>query len=63
MQLITGLNEANQQTFVIVTHDERIARSTNRIINMVDGLIVEEKLTERGLARGAATPTASETNS
>ena len=63
MQLITGLNEANQQTFVIVTHDERIARSTNRIINMVDGLIVEERLTERGLARGAAAPTASETNS
>ena len=63
MQLITGLNEANQQTFVIVTHDERIARSTNRIINMVDGLIVEERLTERGRARGAATPAAAETAS
>ncbi|HEU0074674.1 MAG TPA: ABC transporter ATP-binding protein [Dehalococcoidia bacterium] len=50
MELIVGLNERNQQTFVIVTHDLRIAQSTNRIINMLDGQISEETRTERGLA-------------
>jgi ABC-type lipoprotein export system ATPase subunit len=48
MELIVSLNEINRQTFVIVTHDLRIAQSTNRIINMLDGLIVEETQTERG---------------
>jgi putative ABC transport system ATP-binding protein len=52
MELIVGLNERNKQTFVIVTHDLRIAQSTNRIVNMLDGLIVEETPTERG-RRGA----------
>jgi len=54
MELIVGLNERNQQTFVIVTHDLRIAQSTNRIVNMLDGQIVEEMLTERG--RTGASP-------
>jgi putative ABC transport system ATP-binding protein len=48
MELIVGLNELNKQTFVIVTHDLHIAQSTNRIVNMLDGLIVEETKTERG---------------
>lgn len=54
MELIVGLNERNQQTFVIVTHDLRIAQSTNRIVNMLDGQIAEEMLTERG--RTGASP-------
>ncbi len=54
MELMVGLNERNKQTFVIVTHDLRIAQSTNRIINMLDGLIVEETSTERGRAAAAA---------
>jgi putative ABC transport system ATP-binding protein len=53
MELIVGLNERNQQTFVIVTHDLHIAQSTNRIVNMLDGLIVEEAQTERGKAAAA----------
>jgi len=47
MQLMVDLNERNQQTFVIVTHDPRIAAVTHRIVYMVDGHIVDEKLTER----------------
>jgi putative ABC transport system ATP-binding protein len=47
MQLMVELNERNQQTFVIVTHDPRIAAVTHRIVYMVDGHIVDEKLTER----------------
>jgi ABC-type lipoprotein export system ATPase subunit len=58
MELIVGLNEQNGQTFVIVTHDLHIAQSTNRIINMKDGLIVEETMTDRGKARQAAAPVA-----
>jgi putative ABC transport system ATP-binding protein len=54
MELIVGLNERNGQTFVIVTHDLRIAQSTNRIINMLDGRIVEETLTERGKTAAVA---------
>ena len=50
MELIVGLNERNNQTFVIVTHDLHIAQSTHRIINMLDGEIVEETRTERGSA-------------
>jgi len=50
MELIVGLNERNRQTFVIVTHDLHIAQSTHRIINMLDGEIIEETQTERGRA-------------
>ncbi len=56
MDLIVGLNEQNGQTFVIVTHDVHIAQSTNRIINMKDGLIVEETMTDRGRTRESAAP-------
>jgi putative ABC transport system ATP-binding protein len=56
MELIVNLNERNQQTFVIVTHDLHIAQSTNRIINMLDGRIVEETQTERGRSRQTAAP-------
>jgi putative ABC transport system ATP-binding protein len=56
MDLIVGLNEQNGQTFVIVTHDVHIAQSTNRIINMKDGLIVEETMTDRGRTRKSAAP-------
>jgi putative ABC transport system ATP-binding protein len=51
MQLMVELNERNQQTFVLVTHDPRIAALTHRIIYMVDGLIVDEKVTERAPVR------------
>jgi putative ABC transport system ATP-binding protein len=53
MDLIVGLNEANRQTFVIVTHDQRVADRTFRIVNMLDGAIVDETTTDRGRARGA----------
>jgi putative ABC transport system ATP-binding protein len=52
MELVVRLNEENGQTFVIVTHDHRIAMSTNRIVNMLDGQIVEDVITERGRAAG-----------
>jgi putative ABC transport system ATP-binding protein len=54
MELIVDLNTRNKQTFVIVTHDLRIAQSTFRIVNMLDGEIVDEQLTERGRSSAAA---------
>ena len=54
MDLIQGLNETNGQTFVIVTHDIRVAERTFRIVNMLDGEIVDETATKRGRARSVA---------
>jgi putative ABC transport system ATP-binding protein len=51
MELIAGLNATNGQTFVIVTHDTRVAEKTFRIVNMLDGRIVDESPTERGRER------------
>jgi ABC-type lipoprotein export system ATPase subunit len=56
MELVVGLNQSNGQTFVVVTHDINVARKTFRIINMLDGRIVSEEQTERGLARAGAAP-------
>ena len=53
MELIVDLNATNGQTFVIVTHDIRVAERTFRIINMLDGEIVDETLTDRGRAQSS----------
>jgi putative ABC transport system ATP-binding protein len=47
IELMVGLNTTNGQTFVIVTHAPEIAARTHRIVQMVDGLIVDEKRTGR----------------
>ena len=44
MDLLEDLNQRNQQTFVIVTHDENIGRRANRTILMRDGLIEGETI-------------------
>jgi putative ABC transport system ATP-binding protein len=44
MDLICELNGQRSQTFVLVTHDAKIAARTHRIVYMVDGLIVDEKV-------------------
>jgi lipoprotein-releasing system ATP-binding protein len=38
--LLKELNEKNNQTFVIVTHDDNIARMSHRAIQMKDGCLV-----------------------
>jgi putative ABC transport system ATP-binding protein len=48
MDLVQQLNAENHQTFVIVTHDLRVAERTFRIVNMLDGEIVDETPTDRG---------------
>lgn len=40
MELLWKLKEEQGQTFVIVTHDERLAERADRVVNMLDGRIV-----------------------
>ena len=46
LQLMRGLNMERGLTFLIVTHDIGIGRSTDRIVRMVDGRIVEDQRLE-----------------
>jgi putative ABC transport system ATP-binding protein len=47
IELMVELNTTNGQTFVIVTHAPEVAARTHRIVQMVDGLIVDEMRTGR----------------
>ncbi len=40
-ELLRKLNREHNQTFILVTHDERMAVKTDRIIRLVDGRIAE----------------------
>ena len=45
-EVFTLLRELNKQkgvTFVVVTHNEKLAVQADRILKMIDGRIVEEK--------------------
>jgi ABC-type lipoprotein export system ATPase subunit len=44
--LMRDLNRSRGLTFLIVTHDISVGRSTDRIVRMVDGQIVDEELLE-----------------
>jgi putative ABC transport system ATP-binding protein len=46
MTLMRDLNQRNQQTFVLVTHDPRVGDACDRIIRMRDGHIVTNGLQE-----------------
>jgi len=41
-ELLRKLNREHNQTFILVTHDERMAAKTDRIIRLVDGKVVED---------------------
>jgi ABC-type lipoprotein export system ATPase subunit len=45
--LMRDLNRAHGLTFLIVTHDIGVGRSTDRIVRMVDGRIVDEEMLGR----------------
>ena len=42
IDLLVKLNKANKQTLVIVTHDEKIAELSHRIIRIRDGVLVND---------------------
>ncbi|MBE0523945.1 MAG: ABC transporter ATP-binding protein [Methanosarcinales archaeon] len=41
-ELLRRLNREHNQTFILVTHDERMAAKTDRIIRLVDGRVAED---------------------
>ena len=41
-ELLRKLNREHEQTFILVTHDVRMAAKTDRIITLVDGKIAED---------------------
>jgi len=43
LKLLRELNKEQRQTFVIVTHNPTVARSTDRIAYMRDGAVIEEE--------------------
>ncbi len=44
LKLLRELNKEQNQTFVLVTHDPGVARSTDRVAYMQDGTIIKEEL-------------------
>ena len=44
MRLLRDLNQSQGTTFIVVTHDQSVARQTNRVLVMEDGRIVREDL-------------------
>jgi ABC-type lipoprotein export system ATPase subunit len=42
MQLLSHLNQEQETTIVVVTHDRRVARATGRILTMRDGKIIDD---------------------
>jgi putative ABC transport system ATP-binding protein len=44
IRLVMRLNEEKGITIIMVTHDQRLASLAERIVQMFDGLIVQEKV-------------------
>lgn len=44
MGLLRDLNQSQRTTFIVVTHDQSVARQTNRVLVMEDGRIVREDI-------------------
>lgn len=44
VELVRKLNRDKGVTIIVVTHDQQIALQTRRTVQMIDGLIVEEKV-------------------
>jgi putative ABC transport system ATP-binding protein len=47
MKILLGLNEEFGTTLVFVTHDPEIAAQTNRIIRLLDGVVIEDRMVEK----------------
>lgn len=47
VDLLVELNEKNNQTFIVVTHDPKVGQRMNRIVWMESGKIMDDGLTEK----------------
>jgi lipoprotein-releasing system ATP-binding protein len=59
--LMRNMNKTNETTFLIVTHDPRLAQRCDRIIELVDGRIASDKKNLNVLKNGED-PTQTENN-
>lgn len=59
MQLMVDLAHENQQTLVLVTHDRELAEFADRIVTLIDGNIVSDKINEHPRTALPAPPPAS----
>jgi lipoprotein-releasing system ATP-binding protein len=50
--LLRSVNEATRTTFLVVTHDPRLAQRCDRIIELVDGFIVSDRPNANVIRRG-----------
>jgi lipoprotein-releasing system ATP-binding protein len=50
--VLREINESSRTTFLIVTHDPRLARRCDRIIELVDGQIVSDSRNDEVVRRG-----------
>ncbi len=46
MELIQGINDEGK-TILVVTHEHDIAQMTKRIVNLKDGIIIDDSLVEQ----------------
>ena len=51
--LMRSVNETTQTTFLIVTHDPRLAQRCDRILELVDGRIVSDRPNANVVRRSA----------
>lgn len=47
MDLVVALNDRLDMTVIVVTHDEEVAKRTNRTLRLRDGLIVSDEVTSK----------------
>jgi len=52
MRILLGLNKDFGTTLIFVTHDPDIAAQTDRVIQLFDGLVTEDRMQERKQASG-----------
>ena len=56
LRMFQRLNEQEKITIIIVTHDANVAKHANRVIRMMDGLILEESTHRPHVRHEAAVP-------
>jgi putative ABC transport system ATP-binding protein len=56
MELFQNLHKESGQTVILVTHDSYVARHTDRIIKLSDGLIVSDEVNHHPIKAGAPRP-------
>ncbi|HWV24359.1 MAG TPA: ABC transporter ATP-binding protein [Thermomicrobiales bacterium] len=60
MDLLQELNQSQELTIVLVTHDPGVGNRCHRIVQMRDGEVVGEKIPERGVESGNGSSTEDE---